>query len=296
MDQLDALRVFAQVAERGSLSAVARARNTSLATVSRTVSHLEEELGARLVERNSRRLVLTKVGQAYLDHVLPAIAALDEARAALSEEVSELSGRVVMTCPRIFASQYLGRWLCSFAADHPRLEVVLSVADSRADLAQLGADLGIRTGPLDDSTLVARKLGTYRRKLVASARYLAQRGAPDTPADLARHDCIVLTAQQPARDWQFAGHAAVSVRGRWTCDDNDVAMQAAMADQGIARLPSWQVDRAISAGTLVEVLAAHPSPPNAIQVVYLSRRQMPRKVRTLVDFIATSYAAELGST
>ena len=186
MDRLSAMMAFARVVEAGSLSAAARALDTSLASVSRQLAALRRRLGARLINRTTRRIALTEGGRAYYERCKRVLADIEEAEAALSRRHAMPSGRLVVSAPIAFGEVYLAPIIAGFLARHPKVTIDLSLVDRFVNVVEEGIDVALRVGALADSSLIARRLGTFRRVVVASPAYLESRAAPRRPADISR--------------------------------------------------------------------------------------------------------------
>jgi len=295
MDRLQALRLFTATVEHGSLASAARASGVSLATVSRSLARLERELGARLLARTTRSLSLTPGGRDYYQRAKRIVEELAEADAVLARESSEPAGRLTVSAPTLFGRQFVAPAVSDFLARHPRLEVHLMLTDRYLDLVDEGIDVSVRTGRLEDSSLVARRVGVYRRRVVAALAYLARAGTPRRPSDLARHNCLVLSTQRSPHDWQFhtaRGVTSVEVSGNWETNDNDALLAAALAGHGLARMPSWQAEPHVAAGRLRAVLADHALPDIPIQVVFASARLLTARVRAFSEFLAARWDKE----
>lgn len=295
MDRLQALRLFTAAVEHGSLAAAARAARVSLATVSRSLAHLERELGARLLARTTRSLSLTPGGREYYERAKRIVEELAEADALLARESTEPAGRLTVSAPTLFGRQFVAPAASEFLAQHPKLELRLVLTDRYLDLVEEGVDLAVRTGRLEDSSMVARRVGVYRRAVVAAPAYLERAGTPRRPSELERHNCLVLSTQRAPHDWKFLtarGVTSVEVSGNWETNDNDALLAASLAGHGLARMPSWQAERHVAAGRLRTVLADYALPDIPIQVVFPSARLLPARVRAFSEFLAARWEKE----
>jgi DNA-binding transcriptional LysR family regulator len=294
-DRLTQITTFVRVAELGSLSAAARALNLSLASVSRQIASLEDRLGARLLERTTRRLALTEGGRAYLERGRRILADLVEADLAVSQFQSEPIGNLMISGPTLFGQHYLSAAIPEFLARHPRVGVTLDLSDRFVNLVEEGIDVAVRIGEPADSSLIARRLGSFRRVPCAAPDYLAARGMPTHPSELAEHDCILATMMQPADEWRFArGQERVSVRvgGRLRASNGDAALQGALGGAGIVLAQSWQIRALVQSGRLRVLLGEWQGPEIAIQALYPSARHLSPKVRAFVDFLAERWRGE----
>ncbi|MBM4360358.1 MAG: LysR family transcriptional regulator [Deltaproteobacteria bacterium] len=283
---LNAMTVFARVAQCGSFSAAARALGMPKSTVSRRVAELEQQLGARLLQRTTRRLALTDVGQTYFRHCARIAAEVEEAERAVSEHQSEPRGTLRVTAPMNF--EFLGPIVARYLEENPGVELELMCADRVIDLVQEGFDIAIRAGKLVDSSLVARGLGAHRAQLVASPRYLERAGTPRTPSALERHDGILFGANGSRRTWQLEREReriAVSPRARLVVNDYAVMTEATLAGLGVALLPEVRVAAAVAEGQLLRVLPRWSAPEVPLQAVYPSTRHIAPKVRSFLEHL-----------
>lgn len=288
MDRLQALRHFVAATEMGSLAAAARAAGVSLSAVSRSLGRLERDLGARLLARTTRSLSLTPGGREYYERAKRILEELAEADSALAQESSEPSGRLSISAPALFGREFVAPAVTDFLGRHPKLVVNLVLSDRYLDLVEEGVDVSVRTGRLDDSSLVALRVGAYRRAVVASPAYLERTGTLRRPSDLMRHNCLILATQRAPADWQFLtarGVTSVEVAGNWTTNDNDALLAAVNAGHGLARMPCWQARPHVRAGRLTAVLRDYAMPEIPVQVVYPSARLLTAKVRAFADFL-----------
>lgn len=282
------MNVFVEVAERGSLSAAADALDLSRAMVSRSLSTLEEWLGARLLHRTTRRISLTSAGEQALVRCRELLIMTDGLREALADRVNP-TGHVRITCSPSFAQCFLAAVVAEFVSRYPYISLDMLTDDRTVDLVEDRIDLAIRMSQRLDPNLIARPLSVCRSVLCASADYLAKRPAPGRPEDLKAHDCLAhhFVAKNVWMLKVGAGTQAVEVTGRICANEASVLMSAVLAGAGIALLPTYLVRPHLSAGTLVEVLPDYPPEAMGIYGVYVSRRQMPKAVRAFLDFLAS---------
>lgn len=295
MDKLSALQAFAAVAERGSFTAAARRRGVSLAVLSRQVAELEKQLGTRLLARTTRHVALTDSGRDYLARTRRILEALAEADAAAGQNQTVLSGRLSVAAPVLFSRHYAAAAVTAFLAGQPAMTVDLEVSDRYADLVAEGIDVAIRIGRLTDSSLTARRLGVFRRVVVAAPRYLARQGVPRHPEDLASHESVVFSMLQESETWHFSRgtrQATVHLPARFRCNNAEAALQAAEAGLGLLLAPPWQVRDALRARRLVLVLAEWASPETPIHAVQPHGRLAPARVRAFVDFLERRWRRE----
>ena len=288
MDRLTQLRIFVRLAERGNFSAVGRDVGVTQSAVSKAVTALERALGARLVNRSTRRVSLTEAGSRYYERCRQILADLDEADTAVCESNLDMSGTLKVAAPVPFGLMLLAPRVARFQARHPALEINLDLDDRPLNLVEEDVDVAIRLGHLENPALVARKLGESPFVAVASPAYLSLRGTPRTPRDLPRHNCLAYTVQPNPLAWTFedgAGPSVVNVGGNYRSNNLLALKDAAAAGVGIARLPLWMVDAEIKAGSLRWLLEDFRLPAFGIFAVFPSARGIPAKVRLFVDFI-----------
>jgi DNA-binding transcriptional LysR family regulator len=292
MDRLDQLRVFLRVAERASFSAVARELGLQQPAVSKAIGALEESLGVRLVNRNTRSVALTEAGRDYYERARAAVVALDEADAAVRHGPGALSGVLRVAAPVPFGLAHIVPLVVSFSQAHPRLSVHLMLDDLRVDLVAEGIDVAIRVGVVGADTLVARRLGESPILTVASPAYLAGRDVPRDPSDLERHECLIYSNQNAFAVWAFRGRGGgampVRVSGRLWMSSLLGLKTAALAGAGIARLPRWMVEDEIAQGTLTAVLAEFAQEPMPIHAVF-PMRQVATKARVFADHVKDAF-------
>jgi DNA-binding transcriptional LysR family regulator len=294
MDRLTALRVFVDVAERGSLSRSADQLGMSLSMVSRHVAAVEEWLGTRLLHRTTRRISLTDAGQEALGRCRHMIEMSQELESVVGSRRREAAGRLRISSSPSFADAQLTAALLEFQKNHPQVEVELIVADRPMDLVEERIDLTVRiTNTLDDQ-LVARKLAACRSVLCASPSYARQHGLPRTPEELAAHHCITHAYGNRA-EYRLRGSdglVTVPVKGILSSNETAVLRQAALAGAGIAMLPTYYVAGDLHNGALVPLLVGHEPEALGIHAVYLSRRFQPLALRLLVEWLAERFGGE----
>jgi len=293
MDRFKQLETFAAVATRGSLSAAAQAEGVAPAVIGRRIDALEERLGVKLLVRTTRRITLTFEGSAFLEDCQRILNDFQNAEASVSLGGVKASGHLRVTAPAGFGRAHVAPLLPAFLDAHPDVSVSLDLTDRLTDIVNEGIDLAVRLGALDDSSLVGLKLADNRRVVVASPGYLARRGAPAEPKDLASHDCLTFgTYGNQARGWQFTidgQQVSMRVQGTMACNDGAVLRDWAVAGRGLAWRSMWEVGEDLKAGRLVTVLDAFAAPDNAIHAVFPQRRHLPLRVRMLIDYLKNTY-------
>lgn len=296
MDRFDAIRTLLAAIDGGSLSAASRALGMPLPTVSRKVSELEAHLGTQIVVRTSRKLVLTDAGEAFVAAARRIMAELDEAERAASGEYRAPRGELLITAPILFGKLHILPIVLEFLGAYPEVDVRLILSDSVVDLVDNHVDVAARLGRLPDSGLVALRVGTVRWISCASPHYLAERGTPATPDELASHDCIAFEGLQTARSWTFArgvGAGPVTIRPRLGVNTADALIEAASAGLGVARMMSYQAAPAIRDGRLVTILDDYAPEPIPVHLVHTGPPLLPLKLRAFLDFAAPRLKAAL---
>jgi DNA-binding transcriptional LysR family regulator len=288
MHLLDLMETFVHIADAGSLSAAARVSRRSLALVSRQLRALEEQLGAPLVRRTTRRLDLTPSGRTYLEHCRRILGAIDEAAASVSSP-AELRGELVVSAPSSFGLERLSPILPDFLRGHPALHLEMRFDDRAIDLIEEGVDLALRAGiaPPDSTSIVARRLATYERILCASPRYLQARGTPQRPEDLAGHDCLVLGTRRHSHVLRFGAPSPceVEVSGRFRANTVIAIRDAALAGLGIGWLPAWAAEDVLASGALRRVLADAPLPAVELHAIYHRDARRTARIDAFVEYL-----------
>lgn len=295
MDRLAALETFVRVAETGSFSATARERGISQPAASKLVAALERQLGVRLFRRTTRRVHLTDEGLAYFETCREALQQLREAAAAVTAGAKSLGGTLHVATSVGFGRLQVAPRVAGFLAEHPRLAIQLHMADAYVDLAREGIDVAIRVGELRDDGLIARRIGTSERVVVASPAYLARAGAPETPADLVGHNCIVYTGLATVDRWPFEGADGpyeVQVAGNLRCTSGEGVLGAVLAGLGITTAPLWQVGPEIAAKRLSLLLTGHRAVPLPVWAVWPTARRLSPRVKAFVDYIEDAFARD----
>jgi DNA-binding transcriptional LysR family regulator len=287
MDRLEAMSTFLAVVEDGSLSATARRLKTPLPTVSRRISELESYLQAKLFNRSSRRLMLTDAGSSYLAACKRILADVSEAERSASGEYTAPTGELSVTTPIGLGRTILIPIIADFLKAYPDIKARLIPNDHSASLFQEQIDVGVRIGALPDSSLVAIRVGTTRRVLCASPAYLAARGTPRRPEDLAEHDCINYAGFSLPDAWTFVRNKeviAVPVHTRLVVGSAEAAYAAARAGVGLAIAFAYQIKLAPQGEALTTVLDDFQPAPVPVSLVYAANRFLPIKIRAFLDF------------
>ncbi len=298
MDRLDILAAFVAVAEQGSFVAAAHRLGRSPAAVTRAVAALEDRLATRLFQRSTRAVALTDAGTRYLDRCRRALAAFEELELSAAGDRQELRGLLTMTGPEMFGRLHLLPIVQAFMRDHPAVSVSLLLLNRIVSFVDEGIDLGVRIAHLPDSSLLAIPVGSVRRVVCASPAYLAARGEPASPADLAGHDTIAVTGVRPVIDrWSFGQGAAettVGVTPRLAVNSVQATLDAAAAGGGFVRALSYQTEPLEAAGTLRRVLVGFEPPPIPIRIVHPAGRHLSPQVRLFLDRTAAALRRRFG--
>ena len=298
MDRLHELEVFVAVADAGSFAKAGNRLRLSPPAVTRAISALEDRLGARVFNRTTRSLTITEVGLRFLESAKRVLNDLDTAEKEAIGETAVPHGHLTVTASVTFGRSALAPVVGDFLNQHPRISVSVLLLDRITNLVEEGIDLAVRIGPLPDSSLIAKRIGTVRRVLVASPAYLAQRGKPQTPADLRLHSMIAFTGLMPNREWRFLdGRSGNSVSFMPRLEINDAVSSIAAAEtgDGITIALSYMVAEKINEGRLVTVLDEFTPPAVPVSLVYPQSRLISPKVRAFVDFATPRLRATLDS-
>jgi DNA-binding transcriptional LysR family regulator len=260
---------------------------SSLPAVVRALAGYEESLGVRLFHRTTRRIALTEEGRAHLDHCRQVLTAVAEGEASLRQDLAEPSGLLTITAPVMFGQLHVAPLVTRFLQRHPLVRCRVLLLDREVNLLEEGIDVGVRIGPLEDSSLIARPLGHIRRVVVASPAFLAQHGMPSHPRDLQAAPCVCSldgpTSWGPFRDQ--GKPLRVPVRGRLAFNHNAPAIDACMAGMGFGQFLSYQVAQHVQSKALTIVLSEFEDAPRPLQLVYPHARLLPARTRVFVEWI-----------
>ncbi|HEY7247987.1 MAG TPA: LysR family transcriptional regulator [Xanthobacteraceae bacterium] len=296
MDRLEAMSALVAAIEAGSLSAASRKLGMPLATVSRKVSELERHLHTRLLNRTSRRLILTDAGRSYVAACKRILEEMSEAERAAAGEYSAPKGDLIVTAPIVFGRLHVLPVVLEFLRAHPEIDVRLRLADHVINLQEEHVDLAVRIGELPDSSLVASRVGSIDRVVCGSPAYFAERGTPKKPDELSGHDCITFSGTTSPDAWIFPrgkDRISVAVHSRLTVNTAEAAIDAAVAGLGVTRVLSYQAGNAIRTGALVIALGEFQPPPMPVSLVHAGQGLLPLKVRAMLDFAAPRLRARL---
>ena len=295
MDRLRQIESFVAVANKGSLTAVAKAEGVAPAVIGRHIDALEERLGVKLLVRTTRRISLTHEGAGFLDDCQRLLAEMATAEASVSAGGARASGTLRVTAPAGFGRRHVAPLLPLFLAQHPELHISLNLSDRVVDIVNEGVDCAVRVGDLPDSSLVSVRLADNRRLCVAAPAYLKRAGVPHHPSELARHDCLTLSSDaSQTRGWAFSIAGTLThlrPSGRLDCSDGQVLHDWCVAGLGLAWRSTWEVEQEVAAGRLCSVLDDFIAPPNGIYAVFAHAKHLPLRVRLWIDFLKSSYGA-----
>ena len=289
MDKLRAMQTFVQIADQGSLTAAARVLGSSLPAVVRALAAYEALLGVRLFNRTTRRISLTDEGRRHLDSCRQVLAAVDESEAALGAEARTPVGHLNVTAPVLFGQMYVAPAITRFVQAHPGMRCSVVLLDRMVNLLEEGLDVGIRIGPLDDSSLVALPLGQIRRVVVASPELLRRQGLPKHPRELLDANCLRVASGVAPPGWGPFRDGAKTLRlaVKGNLDFNHVlpAVQACVAGAGFGHFFSYQVAPYVAQKQLRIVLESFEPPPRPISLVYPHARLLPMRTRVFIDWM-----------
>lgn len=292
MVDLNDIALFVCVASAGSFAEAARRLGLPPNTASRRVQELERELGVRLMQRSTRRLVLTDAGQRLFSQCAEQIESLTRSTEEIAEGNTSPSGRVRVALPADFFHIVPAEIMGDFLTENPRVRLEFILSDERADLLGENIDVAFRVGKAIEPNLIARQIGWSSARLVASPAYLDVHGEPEAPADLSDHDCIAAPTNPTGYTiWRLDGPDGpleVAVRGRFHANSMHAQLGAARGGLGVALLPSAVVSGDVEAGRLVTVLPEYGAHRVGVYLVYLNRRQLPRAVSAFIEFTAAT--------
>jgi len=298
MDKLRALQAFIAIVDHGTLTRAAEAVGSSLPATVRTLAALEKELGVRLLQRTTRRLALTEDGRLYLERARRIVADVDEADRLVGAQQAAPAGTIAITAPVLFGQMHVAPVVQQFVRLHSQVRVNLMLLDRVVNLVEEGLDLGVRIGPLADSTLVAQQLGRMRRVVVASPAFLRQQGVPRHPQALRDAPCLHFNGTE-GDVWRFRDGAQalqVTVQGAMTCNLSLPLLEACAAGLGYARCAHYQAVPLLKARRLRIVLADFEAEPWPVHVTYPSARLLSMRTRMLVEALKSALAPALRGT
>ena len=289
MNHWEGVEAFVQVVRLGTLSAAARELGVSVSHISRSISRLENRLGAQLLVRSTRQVRTTDVGRGYFEQCQQLLDGFGLAEQQVRDYQSAPSGLLRISCGAVFGERYVAPLLNDFLRQYPELELDLHLSNRTVDLIGDGFDVAIRMGMLRDSALVGRRLCERREYIVASPDYLQRCGSPERVSDLADHNCLMGSNEQ----WRVQtdeGIKELRVRGRWRANSGLAVLDAALKGMGIAQLPDYYVAGFLKRGELVSLLADVQVRDAAVWALYPKSRHLAPKVRLLVEFLQQVFA------
>ena len=292
MDRLNSMRLFVEVVNRGSFTGAAEKTGLSRAQLSKSVMQLESFLGARLLNRTTRKISLTETGQIYFERCTAILQEVEEAEAVAREMTDNPSGNLLLAAPTSFGVRHLENLIPQYLKKYPNMQISLSLNDRFVDVIAEGYDLVIRIAELADSSLISRRIAPCKRVFCASPDYLNNFGTPQVPQDLAIHRCLVYSNELKPDSWDLHGPEgieSVKINGPFCSDNGDVLRSAAVAGLGITLLPTFIVGPDLQAGRLQQVLSEYCPPEIAIYALFPSRKYLSAKVRSFIEFLTENF-------
>ncbi len=294
--ELSALQAFVKVVQTGSFTRAAEALNTQKAYLSRVVTQLERELGVRLLERTTRSLSLTEIGREFFERAVGILASVEDAQRTVQKAQGEPRGVLRLTCGVEFGMIAVSGWITRYLERYPQVRVDADFTGRLVDIVHEGFDVAIRVGPLADSTLTARKLGDLQYGWFAAPAYVARRGAPQLPGDLAAHEVLAFAGGSHQASWVFTcdgQQERISLQARMKANNIFAVRDAAAAGLGIAQLPLIVAAPTLEAGVLRPVLSGWSAPTVPIHAVFASARYLTPKVRGFIDLALEAMQGEV---
>jgi DNA-binding transcriptional LysR family regulator len=292
LDKLEAMAIFARVVEEESFSGAARKLGLSKSAVSKQITRLEDRLGARLLNRTTRRLSLTDAGSAFYRHCARIVEEGEAAEEAVTLLQEAPRGTLRIAAPMSFGHKHLGRAIGEFGDRYPDLRIDMDLSDQFVDLVADGYDVGIRITAMRDSSLIARKVATSRILVVASPAYLEAHGEPKTPEDLTAHKCLIYSNSTTPGVWNLTGpegQTQIKVEPALIANNGDFLTAAAVEGRGIAMQPSFICGDDVNKGKLVPIMRDYSLTELNVYAVYPAREHLPAKVRLLIDHLVETF-------
>jgi DNA-binding transcriptional LysR family regulator len=296
VDKLQAIQTFVCIVEHGSLTAAAAILGRSLPSVVRTLAALEHDLDTRLLARTTRRIALTEEGRRYLEHARHILTAVQDAEAELSAARAEPGGHLSITTPVMFGQMHVVSGVAAFLSRHPQARVDMLLVDRVVNLVDEGIDIAVRIAHLDDSGLVARRVGSIRRMVCASPGYLARAGRPRHPRDVQNFESLLTQPHESGAVWRMRdGKRGVKAHpaGRFSANHVAGTLNACLEGLGLGRFLSYQVDAFVREGRLAVLLEEFEPPPVPVSLVHANARLVPTRIRAMVDWLAEHLAQRL---
>jgi len=292
MDKFNSMAVFVAVVDQQSFTAAADQIGLSRAQISKTVMQLEKHLGARLLNRTTRRISLTEIGRVYYERSKRILIDVEEVEEFANLQSIKVHGRLSICVTTSFGILQLSNIIPDYLKQYPEVQISLSLTDRIIDVVAEGFDLVLRIAELQDSSLIARKISPCKRVYVAAPDYLKKNGTPTVPQDLTSHHCLTYSNELKPDSWQLQGPdniEVIKVSGPMCSDNGDILKTAAIAGLGITLLPTFIVGPELQAGRLQQILVEYCPPEISIYAVYPSRRNLSAKVRTFIDFLSDTF-------
>lgn len=294
MDRLTSMAVFVKAAETGSFATAAAALGLSSQMVGKHIRFLEERYGMRLINRTTRRQSLTEAGSAFYERSKAVLVEAEAAEALAASLLATPRGKLKINAPVSFGVHRLTPMLARYLRQYPEVHVDLTLSDRIVDVVDEGYDAVVRIAPLPDSRLIARALAPYRLVACASPAYLAERGMPARPEDLAAHECLGFAywARPPMSEWEFTstqGTHVVRVTSRFSINNGQALRSAALAGVGIIHQPREMLDEDLASGRLVQVLPDYESPSRPMHLLFAPDRKPTPKLRSFIDFVVATF-------
>lgn len=290
MDKLTLMRAYRAVVETGSFTAAGQRMARTKAMISRQISELEATLNLRLINRTTRKLSITAVGETYYQQCCRLLDDLEEMESALQQGHDQAKGLLRINAPQTFAELHLIDAINLFLTRYPDVDIDLRLNDRFVDIVEEGFDLGIRIAHLNDSSFIARKFGEVRIIVCASPQYLKIHGTPKIPEELTRYNCIVDSNVNQSKVWTFTHDQKVTVKSSLSVNSAVAVCKAMLADVGIGRCPSFAVEEAIATGQLVPLLESYEREARGLYAIYPHRKHLAAKVRLFVDFLVGQFS------
>jgi DNA-binding transcriptional LysR family regulator len=291
MTSLKTMRTFVRVVESGSFAAAADSLGLSPSIVSKQISGLEHQLGARLLNRTTRAMAVTEIGESYYASCREVMAQIEAMEEEVAAQQGNAVGHITIRVPHSIGILHLGKLITEFCAEYPSIRVTISTEEfplHAFDMVDRRSDVVLHLGPVLSPAVTARELTQVVWLPYASRDYLARHGAPDVPSDLRRHNCLIHQAVFPDGRWRFTGpkgEAVVAVSGTVSANSVMILTEAAQNGVGIALLPSFCTTRAIADGSLVRILRDYEGPHRHLYIAYGASRMLPRRVRLFIEFM-----------
>ncbi|MFD1384332.1 LysR family transcriptional regulator [Rhodanobacter aciditrophus] len=288
MDKLQAMKVFCRVYEAESFKMASESLDISRPMVTRYINALEEELGAKLLHRNTRNISITYAGKQYYRHCVPILEAIEEAESDLGDLTHQPKGHLRLSVPMDFGLSHMVPILSEFSSLYPEISLEVDFSDKRVDLTESGIDLAVRGGDLGGDHFIARPLCRMQGYVCASPKYLERKGVPKFPNELSQHDCLVYTNAPNTGRWVFTKDGVTeeaSISGTLSANNGGALTRLAVEGAGIIMQPDFLVEKYLKTGELVHLLDDYETFSGQFYAVYADRKLLPKKVRLLIDFL-----------